>query len=84
MHIFRFAEDGGEMVLKEDTFEQLKPGLSAFPDAPQDAAASLKPLLDTALQIVPKAMQVRVSSLLPGEQLISRPSLANAACGLSG
>lgn len=58
MHIFRFAEDGGEMVLKEDTFEQLKPGLSAFPDNPQEAAASLKPLLDKALQIVPKAMQV--------------------------
>ena len=73
MHIFRFAEDGGEMVLKEDTFEQLKPGLSAFPDAPQDAAASLKPLLDKALQIVPKAMQVSAVISCQGGSFDAQP-----------
>ena len=63
MHIFRFAEEEGEMVLKDDTFDSLKPGLSAYPDKPQDAATSLKPLLDKALSIVPKAMQVRTAML---------------------
>ena len=59
VHIFHFAEDGGEMVLKQDTFDSLKPGLSAYPDSPQEAAASLKPLLDKALSIVPESLQVR-------------------------
>ena len=63
VHIFRFAEESGEMVLKEDTFDQLKPGLSSYPDTPDEAAKSLKPLVDKALAVVPKELQVRSKTL---------------------
>ena len=48
---------GGGLELQFDKFEQLKPGLSSYADNPPGAAASLKPLLDLALQTVPKALQ---------------------------
>ena len=43
MHIFRFAEESGEIVLKADTFDQLKPGLSLHDTPPlaTSEAASL-------------------------------------------
>ena len=47
------------MELDSDTFEQLKPGLSAYPEDPQAAALSLNPLLETAMKTVPEALQVR-------------------------
>ena len=61
VHVFKFelvANKPGELKLISDTFEQLKPGLSSFPDSPEQAAASLKPLLDTALKTVPADLQV--------------------------
>lgn len=60
VHVFRFEQAGknGPLKLKSDTFEQLKPGLSSYADDPAKAAASLQPLLDTALKTVPKELQV--------------------------
>lgn len=49
----------GLLDLDTDTFEQLKPGLSAYPDDPAAAAASLDPLLKTALTVVPDELQAR-------------------------
>ena len=59
MHIIKFAEDKGQLVLQGDTFDQLKPGLSSYADKPQQAAQSLKPLLDLALKTVPAPLHVR-------------------------
>lgn len=58
IHVFKFEQAGGELKLISDTFEQLKPGLSSFADSPEKAAASLQPLIDTALKTVPQNLQV--------------------------
>lgn len=55
VHVFRFEKSstgGGGLKLISDTFEQLKPGLSAYPDDPSEAARSLAPLLATAIKTV--------------------------------
>jgi hypothetical protein len=61
VHVFKFergeGKGAGALKLISDTFEQLKPGLSAYRDDPSAAAASLKPLLTTALRAVPKELQ---------------------------
>ena len=59
VHVFEFEAHNGELELKADTFEQLKPGLSdaGWADDPQASAASLQPLLDIALNTVPEALQ---------------------------
>lgn len=54
VHIFRFTTADGKLELETDTFEQLKPGLSAYADNPQLSARSLKPLLDKAIATVPE------------------------------
>lgn len=58
IHIFKFSKQGSHLQLITDGFHQLKPGLSAYPDEPQKAANSLKPLMDEALKAVPEAQQV--------------------------
>jgi hypothetical protein len=58
IHVFKFKPSKSGLQLLGDTFEQLKPGLSSFADDPPKAAASLKPLIDTALKTVPKELQV--------------------------
>lgn len=58
VHIYRFMQSGEKLDLQSDTFEQLKPGLSSYADAPQDAAKSLIPLLESALKTVPAELQV--------------------------
>jgi apyrase len=60
VHVFKFEVENGSLQLVSDTFEQLKPGLSAYPDDPEAAAASLKPLLDVAMKTVPGDLQVSV------------------------
>ncbi len=59
VHVFKFNLEDGRLKLQSDTFEQLKPGLSSYADDPAKAAASLQPLLDTALKTVPPQLQVR-------------------------
>ena len=66
VHIYKFLEAKGRLDLQEDTFEQLKPGLSAYPDKPAQAAESLKPLLEKAVATVPLSLQVRPDVILPG------------------
>ena len=59
VHVYKFLQSGGKLDLQSDTFEQLKPGLSSYADAPEDAAISLTPLLETALKTVPAGLQAR-------------------------
>jgi Golgi nucleoside diphosphatase len=61
VHVFKFKQHPTEgLKLISDTFEQLKPGLSSFPDDPAGAVDSLKPLLEIAIKTVPKDLQVRL------------------------
>jgi apyrase len=81
VHVFRFGHAGGDSngapELEDDTFEAVKPGLSAYAGDPAAAAASLKPLLQKALDTVPAHLHARTSlivgataglRLLPGGQ----------------
>ena len=61
----------------DDTFEQLKPGLSSYAKNPAEGAASLKPLMETAMKTVPAAqraettVEVRATAglrMLPGAE----------------
>lgn len=61
IHVFKFEQEGSKLTLISDTFEQLKPGLSANADDPQKAADSLKPLIAVALKAVPEASHVRAA-----------------------
>jgi len=58
IHIYKFKQQGKQLQLISDGFHQLKPGLSAFPDNPEQAAQSLKPLMAEAIKEVPTAQQV--------------------------
>lgn len=58
VHIYSFTKSKGQLDLDNDTFEQLKPGLSAYADHPQKAAESLRPLMQKALDTVPNHLQV--------------------------
>ncbi|KAH6567675.1 hypothetical protein BASA50_003755 [Batrachochytrium salamandrivorans] len=56
IHVYRFNYcHGPQPTLEDEVFEQLKPGLSSFND-PLSAAASLDPLLQTALHNVPVSL----------------------------
>lgn len=78
VHVFRFdVGQGGDLELVDDTFEQLKPGLSSYAKTPAEGAASLKPLLETAMKTVPAAqraettVEVRATAglrMLPGAE----------------
>lgn len=62
IHVFKFVTTTSGLELISDTFEQLKPGLgdAGWAANPRASAASLQPLLDTALASVPPALQVRI------------------------
>ncbi|GLC70971.1 hypothetical protein PLESTF_001056400 [Pleodorina starrii] len=77
IHVFKFEQLEGQLKLISDTFEQLKPGLSSYADDPAKAAASLQPLIDTALKTVPAGLQASTPislkataglRLLPGDK----------------
>lgn len=54
VHVFKFnLANKGELELEFDEFDQLKPGLSSYPDKPDDAAKFLQPLLKVAMDNVP-------------------------------
>jgi apyrase len=59
VHVFKFINSASGLLLMEDTFEQLKPGLgdSSWASDPKMAAGSLKPLLKKAEEAVPVSMQ---------------------------
>lgn len=82
IHIFKFRQASGKLLLQSDGFHQLKPGLSSFADNPQAAADSLKPLMAEALKAVPKELQVRACAC--GAWGLGGAALASAAhaCGL--
>ena len=44
-------------LLNQELFHAIKPGLSSYADRPDDAAKSLKPLLDMALAKIPVEKQ---------------------------
>lgn len=77
VHVFEFATTREGLVLRSDTFEQLKPGLgdAGWSSEPERAAASLQPLLEKAIDAVPAShhattpIEVRATAglrLLPG------------------
>jgi guanosine-diphosphatase len=58
-HIFIFKKNaaGGSLSLEHEVFEQLKPGLSAFDSDADGAAKSLIPLMESAMNSIPKDRQ---------------------------
>ncbi|ORZ40319.1 nucleoside phosphatase family-domain-containing protein [Catenaria anguillulae PL171] len=55
IHVYRFNHCQSRIPdVEHEVFEQIKPGLSAYANSPKRAADSLKPLLEIALQAVPK------------------------------
>lgn len=84
LHVFEFShriseshDTGSPFALEREVFEETKPGLSHFANAPHDAAASVSWLLDKALEIVPESMYTHTPlalkataglRLLPDEQ----------------
>lgn len=78
VHVYRFDEtEDGSLALVDDTFEQLKPGLSSFAKNPSEGADSIDPLLEIAMKTVPEArratttVELRATAglrLLPGKE----------------
>lgn len=56
IHVYKFHNCGPSPQLEYETFKMLQPGLSSFKDDPTAAAASLDPLMDEALRVVPKEL----------------------------
>lgn len=62
IHVFRLFHNDSDndnkkfdiKLIDEDLVIKIKPGLSAYASEPKKAADSLKPLLDKALEIIPK------------------------------
>jgi hypothetical protein len=58
IHVYEFIMTGvGHILLRDELFEQLKPGLSAYATNPKIGALSLAPLLKSATLRVPKKLQ---------------------------
>jgi len=56
IHVYDFDyKPNGEVVLVNEVFQELKPGLSSFSDDPRAAATSLRPLMDAAVKAIPDA-----------------------------
>ncbi|PWY98784.1 hypothetical protein BCV70DRAFT_201579 [Testicularia cyperi] len=77
IHVYRFNYCQSSPELEDEYFEMLKGGLSNYGTEPSKAADSLRPLLKSALDRVPKELQsctpiaVKATAglrLLPGEQ----------------
>ena len=83
VHIYRFMQSGGKLDLQSDTFEQLKPGLSSYADAPEEAAKSLTPLLDSAMKTVPAELQVWHGSSLSNLLAYTSPCHPGSCCSSS-
>jgi len=57
IHVYRFNYCNISPTLEDEIFKEIKPGLSSFPDSPKDAANSLEPLLQLAMNEIPKELQ---------------------------
>eukprot|EP00036_Acanthoecidae_sp_10tr_P013303 CAMPEP_0206293426 /NCGR_PEP_ID=MMETSP0106_2-20121207/4134_1 /ASSEMBLY_ACC=CAM_ASM_000206 /TAXON_ID=81532 /ORGANISM="Acanthoeca-like sp., Strain 10tr" /LENGTH=446 /DNA_ID=CAMNT_0053724027 /DNA_START=22 /DNA_END=1362 /DNA_ORIENTATION=+ len=64
IHAYHFERSYGGLVLQKELFEQLKPGLSSFKSNPTGGANSLLPLLNSAKEYVPAALQSQSPILL--------------------
>ncbi|RUS12969.1 nucleoside phosphatase GDA1/CD39 [Endogone sp. FLAS-F59071] len=56
IHVYRFNYCKESPELEDEIFEQIKPGLSSYPDDPVAAAKSLDFLMKIALEKVPKSL----------------------------
>jgi guanosine-diphosphatase len=56
IHVYKFHNCGPSPELEYETFKMLNPGLSAFASDPSAAAASLDPLLEEAMRVVPEQL----------------------------
>eukprot|EP01023_Acetabularia_acetabulum_P037852 TRINITY_DN3613_c0_g1_i1.p1 TRINITY_DN3613_c0_g1~~TRINITY_DN3613_c0_g1_i1.p1 ORF type:complete len:482 (-),score=89.00 TRINITY_DN3613_c0_g1_i1:410-1855(-) len=58
VHVYEFQSgENGQFSLKDELFEQLKPGLSSYAGNPQEAADSLQPLIDKSIERVPESQR---------------------------
>eukprot|EP01024_Parvocaulis_polyphysoides_P014653 TRINITY_DN1611_c1_g5_i2.p1 TRINITY_DN1611_c1_g5~~TRINITY_DN1611_c1_g5_i2.p1 ORF type:complete len:458 (-),score=70.89 TRINITY_DN1611_c1_g5_i2:184-1557(-) len=65
VHVYEFQSgENGQFTLKEELFEQLKPGLSSYAGKPQEAADSLQPLIDKAIEKVPETQRTSTQVVL--------------------
>src|SRR5271170_1303208 len=57
IHVYKFHNCFAAPTLEHETFEQIKPGLSAYANSPLSAAESLDALLDIAVAEIPRELQ---------------------------
>jgi guanosine-diphosphatase len=57
IHVYKFNNCGSSPEYEYEVFKITKPGLSSYPDSPEDAAESLDVLLDEAVTVIPKDLQ---------------------------
>ena len=57
IHVYKFHNCFEAPTLEHETFEQIKPGLSAYANSPERAAESLDALLDIAVSEIPRELQ---------------------------
>jgi len=57
IHVYRFNYCNQSPTLEDETFKEIKPGLSSYPDSPKDAADSLDPLLKLAMSKIPEELR---------------------------
>jgi len=57
IHVYRFNYCNLSPTLEDETFKEIKPGLSSYPESPKDAADSLEPLLQLAMSKIPEELQ---------------------------
>ena len=70
----------GQLEFIQDTFQQLKPGLSSYDSDADSAAKSLDPLLKVALESVPEEIQVQPPAVLATPTPVHRLHLQDFWC----
>jgi guanosine-diphosphatase len=77
IHVYKFNNCGTTPALEYETFKAIQPGLSSFARDPTAAAASLDPLMQEAVRVVPESLrsctpvEVKATAglrLLPGKE----------------
>ena len=77
IHVYKFNNCGPTPALEYETFKAIQPGLSSFARDPTAAAASLDPLMEEAVRVVPESLrsctpvEVKATAglrLLPGKE----------------